>query len=66
MKFYRFQGRETLDKQSYCEFLVDIWFELGGNNKESNWDELNKEIQSELLEELDEKWGMSCLITKML
>ena len=58
MKFYRFQGRETLDSHSYCEFLVDIWFELGGSDKEANWDELDEEIQSELLEELDEKWGM--------
>ena len=56
--FYRFQGRETLDTHSYCEFLVDIWFELGGANKECSWGNLDEEIQLDLLEELNDKWDI--------
>lgn len=56
--FYRFQGRETLDTHSYCEFLADIWFELGGHNKEVSWHDLKDDVKEELLDDLSYKWDI--------
>lgn len=56
-KYYRFQKRPELDKESYSEFISDIFFAIG--DEENEWTELEMGIKEELIEDIRAKWGFA-------
>lgn len=56
-KYYRFQKRPELEKESYSEFISDIFFTIGG--EENEWFDLEVDKKEEIIEEIRAKWGFA-------